>query len=190
MGLTDESDVETRGWENQGWHQASGFSTWRPIAGRRGKERSIVPFWTRSIGDDCGACRRRCQVGSRIYESELGLGVWVGDINLGVVSYGNGYSALGKGDRERREEPWTRPGDCDIKRQRKDEAPIKRRNGRNQRERRKAGGGWHPQSQESSVLKRQVAESAGHWARYCWESPGEGSEKASCLWPRESRQRP
>lgn len=81
---------------------------------------------------------------------------------MGVVSYGNGYSALGKGDRERREEPWTRPGDCDIKRQRKDEAPIKRRNGRNQRERRKAGGGWHPQSQESSVLKRQVAESAGH----------------------------
>lgn len=90
-GLADESNVETRGWENQGWHQASGFGTWRPIAGRRGKERSIVPSWTCSIGDDCGACRGRCQVGSRIYESELGLGIWVGDINLGVVSHGNGY---------------------------------------------------------------------------------------------------
>lgn len=33
-GLTDELDMKTRGWENQGWHQGSGFSTWLCIAGQ------------------------------------------------------------------------------------------------------------------------------------------------------------
>lgn len=33
-GLADELDMKTRGWEKQGWHQVSGFSTWVSIAGQ------------------------------------------------------------------------------------------------------------------------------------------------------------
>lgn len=116
------------------------------------EERSVVPFWSHSIGDDCGACRGRCQVGSRIYESEVGLGIWVGGINLGVVSHGVGYYSLVKGDGERRRGSWTGLGDSNIKRQREEGVPTKRKRRGNQRERRKTRGGRHPQSQESRVL--------------------------------------
>ena len=116
-GLADELYVEIRGWENQGCHQLSGFGTWMPTAGRRGPERSIAPFRTRCTRDDCGTCKERCQVGSRIYESELGLEIWAGGINFGAVSHENGYYPLVKGDGETRREPRARPGNSNMKRQ-------------------------------------------------------------------------
>ena len=77
---------------------------------------------------------------------------------MGVVSHGDGYYPLVKGDGERRRGSWTRPGDSNIKRQREEEVPTQRKMRGNQRERRKTREGWHPQSQESSVIR-------GKWPR-------------------------
>lgn len=56
-------------------------------------EQSILPFFGCAPSQ---AHEGRCQVGSRIYESEPGLR----DINLGVVSHGNGYDQLENGERK------------------------------------------------------------------------------------------
>lgn len=61
-------------------------------------------------------CKGRRQAGSQIYEYVLGLGIWVGDRNLGVVGHGNGYYPPVQGDRERRKAPRNRPGDSTMKR--------------------------------------------------------------------------
>lgn len=84
----------------------------------------------------CG-CKERCQVGSQIYEPELGLGIWVRDINLVVVSLGNEYYPLAKEDRERRRGPHTRPGTPTLRQWREEEEPAKGGRGGNQKEKKK-----------------------------------------------------
>lgn len=110
-------------------------------------QQSIAPFWTCSIRD-VGTCKGRCRVDRWIYESELGLGIWARDINLGVVSHGNGYYRLVRREREKeaQDQVWGS--------QRSEGGEMRNlrwRKGRGS-QRRKASRGGHPEPQRGEAL--------------------------------------
>lgn len=96
-------------------------------------------------------------MGRWICESELDLGVWVGDINLEVVSHGRGYYALVKGDRERRaqDQAWGLQHE-------EGREPAKRKRRGSQREK-------ESQRRAASAEPRQQIAFGGKWCSGGWQ---------------------